>query len=906
MSTNHVLLSLLATLLAGCATPYGGRLDIDHRPEQITGSITVSDAKLYRREGLINERRREVAYIDALMAASEKEGFHIGPEANREIEVIRALALSGGLNVDPAAGQDYRDSAETGRIRQEIDALRLQLELDQLRRDAALFRERLASQTDPSNADLGQAGAGSGAAAPPPLSAIDAADIAERMEKLQAALAGRLGAKFDPLAGVGIKGNPLDQFRDRAAYRQVLTTARNAASLDELHDLDGAALYRLNFQVSTLPPGDGHLRTAGLLEMRPVRTTPDADEIADIYSRWLDHINKTLIESKATDAAWLEVQGLAFDGRLFDTVALAYDDGRQPPKGAVPCVPGLRAWSHAEECHRGRMLVAVPRLQPGGAALPGNDYAIGTVLSQDIDGFLLDDNRYTQATGSAFGETGKANLPIDRERCEVRRDRSAAPMSDQHGLIHAAIAVQSATPHLNQVLRRIASARIGPAQRHALEAARRRLALANDRAGNVLSRLADAGCGNGRRVSWTKQAFVVPAEFAVLVGKPRGVRVYEIGPRQQVQQVSTAARAADAFSLAMALAAKAPTKGAAAKAGLGYSRSAIGKVDTLERLPVVVGFAQAGGVWTEPDSTDEADGQLQFGWILGPRISMHPKKGRLELAQGHSVYDLSADLAVRGWRTKLTLDVRTAWSPDWRSEGLGSNLWAYKDSPKRRITVDLRPSSAEFAALTTRLTVGTAGQRFASVRSIHPAVVKACAASTLVIEGENLWRATEIVVGGTKIGGSAIAVLPDMGGIAVDIPPNTNFFGNTLDLQVLTPYGVAEAPQGLTIDGIEPKGCGKPADPNAPVVAAIEPLPVNICSSPTLDVIGSNLDKITAVKLGAAEGTLAKGSAEKRSVSFVRKDLQQIGSEYPAMTFLADGKPVASKAIHVVRLDCGP
>lgn len=820
-----MLLSLLVTLLAGCATPYGGRLDIDHRPDQIPGTIAVSDAKLYRREALINERRREMAYIDALMVASEKEGFTIGPEANREIEVFRALALSGGIGVDPAA------------------------------------------------TNLGQGGTAS-------------------------------GAELKPLAGVGLAGTHIDQLRDRAAYRQLLISARNAASLDELHDLDGAALYRLSFQVSTLPPPDKYLRTAGMVEMRPVSEKPDAKEIKDLYGRWLDHVNKILIESNAADPARFEAQALAIGGKLFDTAVVSYDDGSGSwKKKEVECAEGLRS-SHSDTCPGGRIVVAVPALEAYGGSLRGNDHRITTVLAQDIDGFLLSDVDYSNATVQAFGNDSRVQSVIDAQRCQLQfADGKRNTPSAAQDLLNAAIAVRSAMPHLNQVLRRIASARIDDRQRQALEDSMKRLQTASFRADNVLKRLAEAGCGSDDSLSSRTLEVVVPDEFKNVVTEENKVRVYDIGPRMQVQQVSTAARAAEAFSLAMAVAGKAPNSGAAIKAGLDYSRSATGKVDTIERLPVVVGFAQTGGKWERADT----HAQMHFGWILGPRISVHPAKGTLELAQGYSVHDLSADLAVTGWRTKLQLEVRTAWSPDWRSKNFNSNLWNFNQDNKRIIEIDLRPASAEFAALTTRLAAGPAGQRFASVRSIHPAAIKACAAGTLVVEGENLWRATEIVLGGTKIGGTAISVLPDMGGILVDIPQNTNFFGNELDVQVLTPYGVAHASQRLLVDGFDEKGCGEKPDPNAPVLASVlGPVPVNICTSPSIEFTGSNLDKITAVRFGNVAGTLTPGTAKKRAATFTRNDLKQIGSDYANLVFFVGDKEVASRAIHVVRLDCSP
>jgi hypothetical protein len=434
--------------------------------------------------------------------------------------------------------------------------------------------------------------------------------------------------------------------------------------------------------------------------------------------------------------------------------------------------------------------------------------------------------------------------------------------------------------------------------------------MASDRARNVLKRLAEQGCATGARLAWEEQKLDVPDEFVKLLVASEGVRVYEIGPREQVQQVSTAARAADAFSLAMALAAKAPSTGAFGKAGLGYSRSAVGKVDTIERLPVVVGFAQTGGVWTDPDleKQDANEQPRQFGWILGPRIGVDPKRGTLELEQGYNVHDVSVDLAVYGWRTRLRLDVHTAWSPDWRSKEFGSALWNDAKGPSRRITVELRPSSAEFAALTTQLAAGAAGrgQRFVSIRSIHPPTARACAPQTLVIEGENLWRATDILFDGTRIGGNAISVLPDMSGIAVDVPGDTGFARREVDVQILTPHGVARARERLVVDGFKEEGCGKPIASGVPVVTDVKPIQVNVCASPSFDLIGTDLDKITAAQLDIANGTLTTGTAGKRRVTFAEKDLKQIGTEYVSLVFMVDKKPLPSRAIRIVRLGCGP
>ena len=409
------------------------------------------------------------------------------------------------------------------------------------------------------------------------------------------------------------------------------------------------------------------------------------------------------------------------------------------------------------------------------------------------------------------------------------------------------------------------------------------------------------------------QHIAVPPHFAEIVGKESVVRVYEVGPREQVQQTSTAARAAEAFSLAAAISAKAPSAGVAARAGLGYSRNATGKVDIIERLPVVVGYAQARGTWT--NSYDgAASRQARFGWLLGPRVnSVDPRRGKLELEQGQRTYDLSADLSVSGWRTRLPLQVRTAWSPDFRSRDFASAMDAR--GPTRVVNVDLNPSPAEFAQLTQLLGFGPAGRglRPATIAQLAPNKIKACMAATLVVRGDNLWRATDVIIGGRRVGADGVSVLPDMRGLTVEIPAKTSFpdiSDQHVDVQVLTPYGVAQTQGALTIDGYDAaKGCDKPDAPaEGPAVSAVNPEVVNACSAPTFELAGTDLEKLTRVRFGAADGTLAAAGAEAkvRNVSFTSAQLATVGSEVATMQFFAADKPAGpGRAIRLVERNCG-
>ncbi|GAF94539.1 unnamed protein product, partial [marine sediment metagenome] len=115
------------------------------------------------------------------------------------------------------------------------------------------------------------------------------------------------------------------------------------------------------------------------------------------------------------------------------------------------------------------------------------------------------------------------------------------------------------------------------------------------------------------------------------------VSVYATSPIELVQRVSSVARAANALEFAAALAATLPVKGVGASGTLGYTRSATGKVDALERVPLVVGFS-------EPNQSGTTQvGGVGFGWLLGPEVILNPEKQALELEHRVKPYSLTAD-----------------------------------------------------------------------------------------------------------------------------------------------------------------------------------------------------------------------------------------------------------------------
>ena len=190
-------------------------------------------------------------WLNQLLESSKTIDFK--PEIARDVEQITAFAGALGLSFDPAAALNYRRASETGDIQQQIQVAKLQLQLDQLKRDAELVRSKFASQTDPVNASLGAASASAPAAAVSANVSASVEQFKAAVDKLSASLATRLDIEGKPPTIAQTSINPADAFRDRSAYRDLLKSARNAVSLDDLHDSGGSALIRLNFQASVLP-----------------------------------------------------------------------------------------------------------------------------------------------------------------------------------------------------------------------------------------------------------------------------------------------------------------------------------------------------------------------------------------------------------------------------------------------------------------------------------------------------------------------------------------------------------------------------------------------------------------------------------------------------------------------------
>jgi hypothetical protein len=884
-------LTLFAVLLSpmivsSCATPFGGsstRIDWEAPPR--AGTITVSDPKMYRRESLIDERRKDLEWIDGLIDGSKTVPFK--PEILREIETVSAVSAALGLKFDPASALSYNRSNGTGELQQQIDVMKLQLQLDQLKRDADLVRAKFESQTDPVNADLGKVPAdGSAAAATTGISAAD--QLKAAIERLNAATYDFTKvAKGAPTAGSFI--SPLDDFRDRQAYRDTLKAARNAASLDELHDLRGSALLRLNFQATAIP--DANKSSApGVVQMQIVGPKPGSALNSRFYRGWLDYINRR-INVKVGGKRKPDLQSL--QGAVtenFETVYYLYT-----PKPRVAATAACHGFVSASEVvskpQCGSLVFVAPQLSnllPGGKAFqpftqgvvdllkPKDDVAIQNDLDArgwtlSVGSNLVRDCKFVEAPKSVLGPNGKPDTPDAYWlQGSLRNARMDLVVGDYYiGLDRLAREIlktddiePDVDPDLDKVRERTARASL----------------LSETFVSTVMPvRSEDDRCNVAARASFDEKdpvIFLRPSAKEALWGNQARVAIYEIGPREQAQQMSTVARSANSLGLALSIAAAAPGSGMAADFAGSYSRQAMGRAEALERLPTVVGYS-VGGART-------------FGWVLGPKATVNPD-GKINLEQGLRTYDLTVDLSVPGWWPEFELRTLTAWAPK-RGEIVEGDIKSTEvidsDGTKstgiiaaRTIKVPMLPNDADYSVLASILgSTGFEHRREVDLQSDDTfplQTVSACKASTIVLKGALLWRATTVIVGGVKINGSAIAVLPDMSGIMVDVPAlDGKFIGadTKIRLVILTPYGVSSVDALYEGAGDGCKKEDKKPDPNAPTIADYNPKAFQLPGLVTLNVTGKQLDKVTKVTFGDIKGTVTDRTAESIDLSFPKDE----------------------------------
>ena len=286
-NASFALLALVATL-AGCSileTPFASdAAAIDEHAPQRPARIRLSPPQVFTREQLINDRLREDTFLRSQLDASATAA--LGSSLSRDLQTISALTAQVSVSVDPALKLNFDRQSQQAQLQQSIDLVQLRAQLLSLRQQIA---------TPAGAAAIAAAASGSSAPSTSVSSQVSTASsdarIASLVTAIDSALTG-LATLGDSARTNGAATTFFDDFRDRYEGRQEIRGLINANSLDDSHDLEGNALYHLQFNATILP--GVHKSQFGIASVTIEPPTLKLEEVNRLYYTWLAEITNRL------------------------------------------------------------------------------------------------------------------------------------------------------------------------------------------------------------------------------------------------------------------------------------------------------------------------------------------------------------------------------------------------------------------------------------------------------------------------------------------------------------------------------------------------------------------------------------------------------------------------------------
>lgn len=871
MKTKFLCIASLF-LLNGCATPFAQSTSYNREEVDASGTIILSSAKVYSREALIDERRKDLAWIDGLISKSGEAVF--APTLARETEQSTSFGAALGINVDPLAGDAVRSAQQRAALEQQNALTSLMIKRDQLLKDREIFTAGLSEQTDPANTGINLLGEGGETSLPSAPTSTEQFDQAiaqlDKAIQIKMAEAGALPAMLD------YKTNPIDDFRDRLAYRGILKAARNAAALDDLHDLNGARLLRLNFQATVIPQ-ERFISHLGAIELRVLN--PQDSELNSLVSRWIVYLN--------TEKSYRQNGGI---DQSFSTDGIVT---------RLSLNPMLTRQKIAD-----REFILPQRITTDPF------FAQFIRLSQFPPAYL---NATAEAARRSFtGDPGQARLALDRICI-------ADPSVSDFTLLYEAGRFSIDYPEIASLIQQVVDsksniyANIIPSREFYFSVVQSAQFLGSQ---NCVDQII---AGN---------LYADALKPLVDEMKKQPVQIYDIGPKEQVQQVSSTARSANSLALAASIAASDPSSGVSGNAALRFARTAAGRAATIERVPTVVGYALDRSVIAEAtkdgsrvpkyEGVDTKDQGEVFGWVIGPQAIVNPK-GKIELEQAVRTYDLTADISIPGWWSDLNFEVRTSWAPNSTSLSSGQ-LTGGPRKTRRTIAIPAGRAAENFQGLS---------QFFANVKTIDidetalnitDGAINSCTETTFLISGqEGLWRVSKAMILGQIVDGTAIQPAPDMRGIMVTIPklPASPALRElkSAELILFTPDQSVTVPTQLAVIPTPfGKACTAEADgtatvandPDAPSIKKVDngdPHKRNIPARLEFSLVGEKMGSLTKATLGGVAGTLSVAKDGKSAkVNFTKEQSEGIASGRDIKLIVStDKKDVGTYSVEITR-----
>ncbi|MBL8861121.1 MAG: hypothetical protein JNK02_03835 [Planctomycetes bacterium] len=671
----------------------------------------------------------------------------------------------------------------------------------------------------------------------------------------------KLTAVLDTLHAATPALSPRDKLLNRIAFRDTVAQEIRKRTLDDTHDLDGSALYELQFGLSILPGEDAGDAYAVLLEVvePPAPTALDEDQAWRISTALLDACRAEMgeLDTRYQRRAVTIRDSQPVAEAIYRGTLLAQIDNIERVRNALARRQDASTyqWRLSEETlsnARTRILMA-RKDKCASEALEDQLAAMSCDLDQIVPP-TEDTERDGEGSGTRPPAVSGGDLTRYRES-STRQDSvamlSAGP-ADYNPAPYADTRQRSEIRGLDDILDSILAKTADRASLQAVkgaaripdvsrvpEHARRALGFAVARHAADIS--GKALIFNERVIAAGQDAMsLLPALLSRNVcgrGKwelpsPSSPRVVSVSPSELAEQVSTSAYSDLRRALTLAL--EGTFSGTVKDAKVAYEQASqeLRRYELIGRNPLVVGFL--GGNASVDELTGCQDGTggtgrstkpaSTFGWVLNPRLeaSIAGTAGLRyrAVAAYHSVTATliaSACLAEVSFRTRV-FRIRScgAWEPI-PAEHIVHGTPANGADGRGLITVPL-PRSPEFIAssIMARRSWSAAYPRIFSPHPERSAVTGGTVPDrsaawrlrsgegpqVLVVLGSELWRSPQVYVGGQRA--TRVQILPDLGGLwaefeTVRAPAGQDGAPVSVDLIVSTSRGTDRIPSAVQI-----------------------------------------------------------------------------------------------------------
>jgi hypothetical protein len=286
--TSQLLFILFSLTLTSCAwfesNPYANFSvgDINEDGPDSEATILVGDPQVISRDTLINDRDRESRHIEELIKKSKYLKFE--PQILRDIKVVNAFTSQLGVGFDPSIGRSFKRAEEISSLSTDIEILKLKNQLKQLQEqintnstDISLKPKTDTPISAPTNT-------------PPTVTHDALTGDTGSLKKLSKVIDSLLSTAAEKLNKnkpdkSQFNSSPEEQFEDLNAYRARLRQRQAEINLDDVHDLLGNTLYRLQLNATILP---GEIKNKyGVLDFAITGSKVEEKELDRVYVNWL-------------------------------------------------------------------------------------------------------------------------------------------------------------------------------------------------------------------------------------------------------------------------------------------------------------------------------------------------------------------------------------------------------------------------------------------------------------------------------------------------------------------------------------------------------------------------------------------------------------------------------------------